>query len=76
MVIYIKMHMAVWYGQAIYLVGSCPELGSWNVKEAVRLEWNDGDLWRGSTFLRGTQDIEYKYVVADYSNPNDSKIVW
>jgi hypothetical protein len=37
MIAYVKMHMAVQYGKAVYLVGSCPELGCWNIKEAVRL---------------------------------------
>lgn len=76
MVVYVKMHMAVPYGRAIYLVGSCQELGNWNVREAVRLEWNEGDVWRGSTFVRGAADIEYKYVLADYSNPEPSSLVW
>lgn len=76
MVAYVKMHVSVTYGHAVYLVGSCPELGNWNIKEAVRLEWNEGDVWRGSTFLRGNNDIEYKYVQADYNSPEESSVVW
>jgi hypothetical protein len=39
--IYVKMHLHLPFGKALYLVGSCKALGSWDVREGLRLEWNE-----------------------------------
>src|SRR5919108_3368387 len=62
------------YGQNMYVVGSVPELGSWNTNNAVPLNWVDSDSWVGMvtfTTSKGTT-IQYKYIV---KNPNGS-IIW
>lgn len=38
---YIKIHMILPFGKAVYVVGSCQELGNWNVAESLRLEWTE-----------------------------------
>ena len=62
------------YGQNIYVVGSAPELGSWNTNNAVPLNWVDSDSWAGlATFTTSTgTTVQYKYIV---KNP-DGSIVW
>lgn len=53
------------YGEDMYVVGSAPELGSWDPAAAVRLNWIDSDTWSGPadfTVSQGTT-IEYKYIV-------------
>jgi hypothetical protein len=32
-------------GDEIKLIGSAIELGRWDIKKAVELEWHEGDLW-------------------------------
>jgi hypothetical protein len=52
-------------GQDMYVVGSAPELGAWDVTKAVKLNWVDSDTWSGPVFFstsKGTL-VEYKYIV-------------
>lgn len=32
-------------GENIYVVGSIPDLGNWNLNKAPRMKWNPGNLW-------------------------------
>eukprot|EP00741_Cyanophora_paradoxa_P025608 tig00000383_g24712.t1 len=60
-------------GQGVFLVGSCKELGAWNVVNGLKLSTSAASFpeWRGSVSLAssGTQ-IEYKVVIADESGKN------
>jgi hypothetical protein len=53
----------VQYGRAVFVCGSLKELGEWNTKQAVRLEWGVGDRWRGRVEVatRG-QRAEFKFL--------------
>jgi hypothetical protein len=33
------------FGQALVVVGSCSTLGAWNVDNALRLNWQEGNIW-------------------------------
>jgi alpha-amylase len=62
------------FGQNMFVVGSAPELGSWNTNNAVPLNWVDSDSWAGMvtfTSSKGTT-VQYKYIV---KNPNGS-VIW
>ncbi|HEX2643703.1 MAG TPA: carbohydrate-binding module family 20 domain-containing protein, partial [Thermoanaerobaculia bacterium] len=52
-------------GQDMYVVGSAPELGGWDVTKAVKLNWVDSDTWSGPVFFSTSKGaaIEYKYIV-------------
>ncbi len=39
----VPCHLA--FGNALFVAGSTPELGAWDVKEAVPLSWSKGDAW-------------------------------
>ncbi|KRX02916.1 Carbohydrate-binding-like fold [Pseudocohnilembus persalinus] len=66
-----KIWNRVQFGQAIYLIGSTPQLGQWNVHNSVRLQWQEGDIWIVDILIpwENQQRIEYKYMVSDYKNP-------
>lgn len=56
--LYVKTQISVEFGKAVYLVGSCKELGSWSIAQATRLDWSEvhtpimqGDYWRGCASL-------------------------
>jgi len=53
-------------GQNIYVVGSVPELGTWDTSKAVKLSadfYTDGrPLWLGSVNVGAGTKIEYKYL--------------
>ena len=62
------------YGQNIYIVGSVPELGSWNTAQAVKLSWVNSNTWRGPVYFTTSkgQTIQYKYIVKN----SDGSIIW
>ncbi len=50
------------WGQTLYVVGSIPELGSWNVSMAKPMSYNHGDIWTLEIDVEPqTQIIEYRY---------------
>ena len=39
------------FGETVKLLGSSPELGMWDHKKAVDLQWSQGDRWHGTVEL-------------------------
>ena len=58
------------FGEKIMVVGSSPELGAWSVKEAIELQWNEPNLWKGKARV-SMFPLEFKYVFVS----NDA-VVW
>ncbi|GLW74097.1 alpha-amylase [Kitasatospora phosalacinea] len=54
-------------GQNVYLVGSLPQLGSWDPNAAVALSPAGYPVWSGSVQLPANTAFEYKYIVKDAS---------
>ncbi|OOC53190.1 MULTISPECIES: carbohydrate-binding module family 20 domain-containing protein [Nocardiopsis] len=54
-----------WYGQEVYVVGSTPELGSWNPLDGVRLSTDESTypVWSGTVPFGA--DTEWKLVKVD-----------
>ncbi|CAJ1367273.1 unnamed protein product, partial [Effrenium voratum] len=53
------------FGQDLFLVGSCEELGCWDVIRKVPMGWTEGNVWTAKVSIpkeRGA--VEYKYIVA------------
>ncbi|MUL40925.1 hypothetical protein FZ103_06950 [Streptomonospora sp. PA3] len=63
-----------WYGQNVRVVGSVPELGSWNPDEGLRLSTDDSSYptWSGAVDLPAGTDFEYKLVKVD----PDGTVTW
>jgi predicted alpha/beta superfamily hydrolase len=54
------------FGNAVFLVGSAPQLGSWDATRAVRLNWSTGNVWRGRIALpRGVATTWRPFVRAE-----------
>jgi len=68
------------YGFGMYIVGSTPELGSWNPLHAVKLFWSEGDNWKQTITLElpqgKTSRIEYKYIVTEFNRINLKSLNW
>lgn len=59
------------FGQDLYLVGSCPELGSWDSEKAIPMTWGPDNLWTISVPLsRSHSVVEYKYLVKQHGETN------
>jgi hypothetical protein len=39
------------FGQKLVVVGSCVQLGAWDVTKGLALKWTDGDVWEVSAEL-------------------------
>ena len=52
------------FGQTMCVIGARDDLGAWNVKQAVPMEWTEGDVWVVELQLpKAAAEVEYKYVV-------------
>ncbi len=51
-------------GQDLYVVGSVPELGSWDTTKAVKLNYVSSSQWSGPVFFFASKGaaIQYKYI--------------
>ncbi|KAM3145444.1 hypothetical protein pb186bvf_002488 [Paramecium bursaria] len=59
---YITLHLK--YGDALYLIGNTPDMGSWNPQKAIRMIWTQNDVW---TTLVEAKSFQYKYFIGDYN---------
>jgi len=65
------------FGQEVYLVGDCPQLGEWDVNRAIRLDWGPGGLWSCIIHIPGRiSSIEYKYIIIDTSTGGLNNPQW
>jgi len=50
-----QMHFQIQYntsfGEFLVVVGSIESFGSWNPKNAVKMNWNPGNVWTWHTFF-------------------------
>ncbi|GLC37067.1 hypothetical protein PLESTB_001395300 [Pleodorina starrii] len=56
------------YGQSVKIIGSHPKLGSWDVNQALVLQWTEGDRWVATVELPAGAVYEYKYVLVDHDS--------
>ncbi|KAL4475558.1 hypothetical protein ABPG72_009247 [Tetrahymena utriculariae] len=68
------------YGERLAIVGNIQELGNWRKEEALNLQWNSNNIWKGQAFINlsesssnDQQILEYKYILIDEKN---QKIQW
>jgi len=65
------------FGQTVYIVGSIPQLGSWDASKAVALsatKYTSSDpLWFVSVGLPAGQAVKYKYLI---KAQDGSVVVW
>jgi hypothetical protein len=54
------------FGEAMYIVGSVPSLGSWDTTAAIRLNaegyTEDNPVWKGTVSLAIGTDVQYKFI--------------
>ncbi|KAH0478060.1 MAG: hypothetical protein KVP17_002109 [Porospora cf. gigantea B] len=59
------------FGQNLFVVGSCPELGAWSAENAIELEWGPNHVWSGTVKLpKSHGSVEYKYLVKQHNESN------
>ena len=56
-------------GESLSIIGSLNELGSWKHKKALKMKWNEGNIWKVSLkFNNNIKDFEYKFIVIECNN--------
>lgn len=59
-------------GENLFVVGSAVELGEWNVKRSVPMQWTAGNIWTAKVnLIPSTGRVEYKYVVG-----SEQETIW
>eukprot|EP01017_Pseudomicrothorax_dubius_P017247 TRINITY_DN19538_c0_g1_i2.p1 TRINITY_DN19538_c0_g1~~TRINITY_DN19538_c0_g1_i2.p1 ORF type:complete len:422 (-),score=25.79 TRINITY_DN19538_c0_g1_i2:13-1278(-) len=75
-----RLHYACHMGQSVYVVGNIAELGKWDFRKGIRLEWHHGHEWIGKlvySVSQATSIIEYKYLIANTEpHPNEKPFRW
>ena len=60
----VQIKLSIAFGEHLCLVGSCEELGSWNVENAPKFHWTHGDVWVADVELPSGTRAEFKIVNA------------
>jgi len=69
-------HYKTNYSEAVYVTGSIPALGNWDIQHALRLIWCQNDEWILEIDFDLSQAFEYKYFISTYDSPTLSYIKW
>ena len=70
-------------GEDLAVIGSINELGCWDQGRALRMNWNDGNIWKGEIIFgdKIIIDFEYKFIfiskghVKEWENGNNRKFI-
>ena len=52
-------------GEDIAVIGSRNNLGNWEVNRALKMAWNNGNIWKGVLYIGDANivDFEYKFIL-------------
>lgn len=64
------------YGESMYLVGSHPFLGEWNIEKSHELSIYEENIWHIYILLPSNIEVEFKYFVSDSNKKNLKKVFW
>ena len=53
------------FGEDLAIIGSIKELGKWQIDKALKMGWNNLNIWKGTLYLdkNNILEFEYKFVV-------------
>lgn len=69
----VMITLSISFGEHLCLAGSCEELGSWNVENAPKFQWTNGDLWVVDLELPPATRAEFKIV---HVIPSTGEHIW
>lgn len=63
------VHYNTKFGEEIYVVGSCPELGDWDLCKKVHMGWCEGNWWKAKVAIPKERNaVEYKFILGHNGN--------
>jgi len=69
----------VGFGNNIHVVGSHPDIGSWNPIYSVKLRWTTGNIWTGQVAVQKGTSLSFKYITRNGAANlyhNNSNVQW
>ena len=81
-IIYFEIKYDTQMGECISVIGSIDKLGDWKSEKALRLNWNEGNIWTGSFEYKEEKDFEYKFIllnngyVKEWENGINRKLIF
>ncbi|WP_297991201.1 alpha-amylase [Anoxybacillus sp.] len=60
------------YGQNVYVVGNIPELGNWNIANAIQMTPSPYPTWKTTVSLPQGKAIEFKFIKKDSAG----NVIW
>ena len=53
------------FGEDLAVIGSIKKLGNWQIDRALKMGWNDNNIWKGTLYLdrKNIFEFEYKFIV-------------
>ena len=53
------------FGEDLAVIGSIKELGNWKIDRALKMGWNENNIWKGTLYLdrKNIFEFEYKFIV-------------
>lgn len=74
-VLSIRVPYGTYWGQNVYVIGDCPELGDWEISNAFPLTYIDSQYWGGSVrfpMLEEPREVKYRYFIQN----DHAKTIW
>ena len=65
-----QIHYNTKIGEDIGLIGSIKELGQWDQKNALRMYWNEGNIWKTTIDISFTEINSFEYKFSLFNNGN------
>ncbi|CAG9334122.1 unnamed protein product [Blepharisma stoltei] len=58
------------FGESIWVCGNHEKIGNWNPQHAFKLEWSEGNIWKGTLPIEKDKvgTLEYKYICKKGNN--------
>jgi len=60
------------FGENVFVVGSLPQLGNWDLSNAIPLDATNYPVWGATVYLPPNTEFEYKFIRKE----TDGSIVW
>lgn len=58
----------VGFDNSVFVAGNHPDLGNWDVTEAVKLRYTSGNVWTGQIAIQSGTQLQYRFLARSNSN--------
>lgn len=58
----------VGFGNSVFVVGNHPDLGNWDVTQAIKLRYTAGNVWTGQVAIQAGTQLQYRFISRSTAN--------